>query len=62
MLGLSIRTLGDRMRAGVLRAYKQAGRWYIFQTDLIEWIKTGRQSTQRLKTRTEQGQITEDMP
>lgn len=41
-LGISQRTLREKAKAGIIKAHKKAGRWLILHSDLIEWIRSGR--------------------
>lgn len=41
-LGISQRTLREKAKAGIIKAHKKAGRWLILQSDLIEWVRSGR--------------------
>lgn len=43
-LGVAKRTIEEEIRKGGLQAYKRFSRWYIFHTDLIQYIKAGNQS------------------
>ena len=44
MLELGRRTLEDEIRAGELKAYKRKSRWYILHSDLVKYVKTGKQA------------------
>jgi excisionase family DNA binding protein len=39
LLGLAEKTVRQYASAGELKAYKRAGRWYIFQSDLAAFVR-----------------------
>lgn len=39
LLGLAEKTVRQYAAAGELKAYKRAGRWYIFQSDLAAFVR-----------------------
>lgn len=41
MLKISKRSLEDEIRAGNLKARKRFAKWYIFHSDLLEYLKGG---------------------
>jgi hypothetical protein len=43
--------LAKRLKAGEIRGYKQARRWYLLHEDLVAWIKAGEDSTKRRRAK-----------
>lgn len=41
LLGLAEKTIRHYCHSGEIKAYKRAGRWYIFHQDLTDFIKAG---------------------
>lgn len=39
-LGISAATLRTYLKAGEIRGYKKFGRWYVFPSDLVEYLKS----------------------
>ncbi|MCH2043428.1 MAG: helix-turn-helix domain-containing protein [Saprospiraceae bacterium] len=50
LLSCNPRVLRSKINTGELKAYKQLKRWFIFHSDLIEFIKNGNSTTQNKNT------------
>jgi excisionase family DNA binding protein len=42
-LNVNVRTIRQAISEGKLKAYKQFGRWYVLESDLVAFIKAGKQ-------------------
>jgi len=38
-LSCNKKVIERKIRAGELRGFKQLGRWFVFHSDLVKWIK-----------------------
>jgi len=52
VLGMHERTLLDRLRTGEIKASKQAGRWYILHSSLVEWVESGYKQVKKKSNQT----------
>lgn len=46
-LNVNVRTIRQAISEGKLKAYKQFGRWYVMESDLVAFIKAGKQKDDR---------------
>lgn len=38
-LGISVRVLRDKLNSGEIKGYKKMGKWFVFHSDLVKFIK-----------------------
>ena len=46
-LGVAVNTIRKALQEGSLKAFKRFGRWYIFQEDVLDFIRSGECSTDK---------------